>query len=74
MIWIKLVVLLLQVAQAITRYMRDKQLLEEGGRRVIAKQLAAVAKAAEIARDVQKDVGSKTDDEIDAALRGDFRP
>lgn len=73
MIWIKLVVLLLQVTQAITRYMSEKQLLAEGERRVIAKQLAAVAKAAKIARDVQDDVKHKTDDEIDAALRGDYR-
>lgn len=73
MIWIKLVVLLLQVTQSIIRYMSERQLLAEGERRVIAQELKAVAKAAKIAQDVRTDVGKKTDAEVDAALGPDYR-
>lgn len=73
MIWIKLVVLLLQVTQSIIRYMNERQLLAEGERRVIAQELKAVAKAAEIAQNVRTDVGKKTDAEVDAALGPDYR-
>lgn len=73
MTYLKLVVLLLQVTQSIIRMMTERRLIAEGERRVIAKQLAAVAAAAQIAKDTKADVANKTDDEIDAALRGDFR-
>ena len=74
MTYIKLVVFLLQITQSLIRWMDERKLISEGEQRVIAKQLAAVAKAAKIARQVQQDVQNKTDEEIDAALRGDFRP
>lgn len=74
MTYVKLIVLLLQVTQAIIRYVTDRQLIAEGERRVIAKQLAACAAAAKIAKDTHTDVGNKTDAEIDDALRGDYRP
>lgn len=74
MIYLKLVVLLLQIAQSLIRWMNEKQLISEGERRVIAKQLAATAAAAQLSKDVRADVANKTADEIDDALRGDFRP
>lgn len=74
MTWIKLTVLLLQVTQSIIRMMEQRRLIAEGERRVIAKQLAAIAAAAKIAQDVRTDIGNMTDDEVDAALRGDYRP
>lgn len=74
MIYLKLVVLLLQVTQSLIRWMNEKQLISEGERRVIAKQLAATAAAAQISKDVHTDVANKTEAEIDDALRGDFRP
>lgn len=73
MTYIKLVVLLLQITQSVIRMMEQRKMIAEGERRVIAKQLAAVAAAAKIAQDVRKDVGSKTDEQIDNALRDDFR-
>lgn len=72
--YIKLVVLLLQITQSIIRWMNDQKMISVGEQRVIAKQLEAVAKAAQIAKDVHADVANKTDAEIDDALRGDFRP
>lgn len=74
MIYLKLVVLFLQIAQSLIRWMNEKQLISEGERRVIAKQLAATAAAAQLSKDVRADVANKTADEIDDALRGDFRP
>lgn len=73
MTYIKLVVLLLQIVQAVIRYMDERKLIAEGERQVIAKQLKAVAKAAKIAQDVKTDVGHKTDAEVDAALEPDYR-
>ena len=73
MTYIKLVVLLLQIVQSIIKRMNDNKLIAEGEQRVIAQQLAAVANAAKISIEVRKDVGKKTDAEIDDALRGDYR-
>ena len=73
MTWLKLVVLLLQVTQSIVRMMEERRLIAEGEQRVIAKQLAAVAKAAKIAEKVRTDVANKTDAQVDDALAGDFR-
>lgn len=66
-------VLLLQVAQQIFKSLEQRRLIAEGERRQIIKQLEAIAVAAHIAQKVREDVGKKTDDEIDAALRGDYR-
>lgn len=74
MTYLKLVVLLLQVTQSILRWMDKQSMIAEGERRVIAKQLAALAATAKVVTDIRTDIGNKTDDEVDAALRGDYRP
>lgn len=73
MIYLKFVILLLQVTQAIIRYADEKRLIAEGERRIIADELARVAKAAKIAEGVRQDVGKKTDAQVDADLGRDFR-
>lgn len=73
MIYLKFVILLLQVTQAIIRYADERRLIAEGERRIIADELARVAKAAKIAEGVRQDVGKKTDAQVDADLGRDFR-
>jgi hypothetical protein len=70
---LKFAVLLLQVAQQIFKHLEQQRLIKEGERRQIAKELEAIAKSAKISQKVKEDVGKLNSDEIDAALRGDFR-
>lgn len=70
---LKFAVLLLQVAQQIFRYLDQQRLIKEGERRQIIKELDAIAKAAKVGQKVRDDVGKLNSDEINAALRGDFR-
>lgn len=73
MIYFKFAVLLLQITQSLIRWMEEKRMIEEGERRIIAEELAKVAKAAKISKQVRQDVEKKTDAEVDDGLRGDFR-
>ena len=66
-------VLLLQVVQQIFKTLEQRRLISEGERRQIVKELNAITLAAKIAKEVREDVAKKTDDEIDTALRGDYR-
>lgn len=66
-------ILLLQVANQVFSMLERQRLIAEGERRAVAKQLDAIAKTAKVAQQVRQHVESKTDAEIDAALRGDYR-
>lgn len=66
-------ILLLQVTRQIILYMEKSRLIKEGERRQIERELEAVAKAAAISKKINTNVGKMTDEEIDAALRGDYR-
>ena len=70
---IKLALVALQVAAAVFQYLERRRLISEGERRQINLQLEATARAAAISKQVRTNVGKLNDDEIDAALRGDFR-
>lgn len=69
----QLVLLLLQVTRAVLSYMERNRLIKEGERRQIARELERAAEAAALSKKIREDVGGRTDDEIDAALRGDYR-
>lgn len=73
MSWLKLAVLLLQVVRSIMDYLERQSAIKEGERRQIARELAAVAAAAQIRIEVSGKVKGMTDAQVDDALRGDFR-
>jgi len=66
-------ILLLQVAHQVFSMLEKQRLLAEGERRQIVRQWEALAKAVKLTSEVRKHVESKSDDEVDAALRGDYR-
>lgn len=70
---IKLVVLLLQIAKQVFTLVERRRLIAEGERQQIAKQLEAIATAAKMSQAIRAEIKAMTDDEIDAALRGDYR-
>ena len=72
--WVKLVVLLLQISRSIIGWLERQQAIQEGQRMVLAKELEALANAAKVSKDVKTSVDGMTDDQVDAALRGDYRP
>lgn len=70
---IQAVLLLLQVTRQILTYMQERRLIAEGERIQIQRELLRAAEAAKIALKVREQVGKLHDDEVDAALRGDYR-
>ena len=70
---IQLILLLLQVTRQLLTYMQERRLIAEGERRQIQKELLRTAEAAKIALKVREQVGKLHDEEVDDALRGDYR-
>lgn len=70
---IQLALLLLQVTRQLLTYMQERRLISEGQRRQIEVEMARAAQAAAIAIEIRTKVGKLSDDEVDAALRGDYR-
>lgn len=66
-------ILLLRVANQVFSMLERQRLIAEGERRQIAREMEATAKVAKVALQIRQHVESKNDDEIDAALRGDYR-
>lgn len=73
MIYAKVVLLGLQIITSVIRYLEGKKLMNEGARQQIAQELERAQKLVARAKKIQTKVGTMTDEEIDAALRGDFR-
>jgi hypothetical protein len=74
MIYFKFALLLLQIVKVFAdKFVRDEA-IKEGERRQFSRELAALARAAQVSKEVRDEVDRMTDDEIDDALRGDFRP
>ena len=70
----KAAVALLQIARQIISYLERQKAIDEGRRQIITQELGAVAAAAQITLETEASVKDMTDDEVDAALRGDYRP
>lgn len=73
MIYLKLVVLGLELVNQLLRYMQEKRLLDEGARQEIQRQLEQAAKIVARAKEIQNEVGKMTDAQVDAALERDYR-
>jgi hypothetical protein len=71
--YVKIVLLALQLVNWIIDQLERRKQLAEGERRQIAKALAQVTIAGKMAKEVDDEVKALSDDEVDAALRGDFR-
>lgn len=71
--WLKAALLLLQVVKTIMDYLERQAAINEGERREVAKQLAAVAAAAQIAKETQDEIAKLSPSQVDDALGSDFR-
>ena len=74
MTWIKAALLLMQIVKSILDYLQRNAAIKEGERREVAKQLAAIAASAQIAKETSEEIARMTDAQVDDALSGDFRP
>lgn len=70
---LQLVLLLLQVTRLVLSHMERTRLIKEGERQQIAREMARAVQAASLADQIRAEVDKLTDDEVDAALRGDYR-
>jgi hypothetical protein len=73
MTYVKLALLLVQLATAVIQYVQRRQLISEGERRQIAREMANAARLTGIAKEVREEIGKLTHAEVDDALRDDFR-
>ncbi len=69
--WLGLLKLGLQLVNAIAGIVREKQLMDAGEARGLAKSMAAAADRLGIGQALVSEIEAMTDDELDAALRGD---
>lgn len=69
--WLGLLKLGLQVINDIAGIVREKQLLDAGEARGVAKSLAQAADRLGIGKALVSEIEAMTDDELDSALRGD---
>lgn len=72
--YFKIALALLQITRSIISYLERQSAISEGQRMILAKELEATIAAAGVAKEVQTKVDGMTDEEVDAALRGDYRP
>lgn len=70
---LQLVLLLLQVTRLVLSHMERTRLIKEGERQQIAREMVRAAQVASLANEIRAEVDKLTDDEVDAALRGDYR-
>lgn len=73
MSYVKVVLLGIQIITSVIRYLESKRLMDEGARQQIAQELERAQKMVARAKKIQTKVGTMTDEEVNAALRGDFR-
>lgn len=73
MTYLKIVLLLLQLARSIMAWLEREKAIKEGERREVAKQLAAIAAAAQIKAETQQEISRLSDAQVDDSLSGDFR-
>ena len=75
MIWAKLALALIGLAQTLIRYAAEQKALDEGDRRAIARMTAAIEKDAGVAREIDTETASMTADQVlqDLEQRGELR-
>ena len=68
--WIKLAVLLLQLANKIVSWVHDQGLIDEGRKEAIAESALAIAGKVRSRDQILEKVNAMSDDTVDAGLRG----
>lgn len=71
--WFSVLKLVLQFASAVAKIVHDKQLMDAGGEREVAKMLKQVSTNAGIAREIEVEVAKLSPEEVNRQLEGDFR-
>jgi hypothetical protein len=71
--WLSILSGVLKLAKFIAGLMKDRQLLDAGEQKAIAKSLLAVADAVGVSKAVEDEIAAMTDEQVDAALEEDFR-
>lgn len=69
--WLGLLKVVGQIFLAISNIIREKQLMDAGEARGLAKSMAQAAKNLGIGNQIVAEIEAMTDDDLDAALRGD---
>jgi hypothetical protein len=69
--WLTILKVVGQVFLTISNIVREKQLLDAGEARGLAKSMAQAADRLGIGRALVDEIEAMTDDDLDAALRGD---
>lgn len=75
MSWFNILSSVLKIAGIILDYLRDRRLLDEAKKQILADQLLELTKKAEAAREVKERVDKLSDADVAKRLsdRGDFR-
>ena len=71
MTWLAVIKLLLSIANTIAKFIQEKQLLDAGESIAVAKSMAELSRRLDVVEQVRTEVEAMSDDELDAALRGD---
>jgi hypothetical protein len=71
MAWLGLFRLLLSAAYEVAKFVNSRQLMAAGEARATAKALVEIGQRLEIGDQLRAEVEAMSDDDIDAALRGD---
>lgn len=69
--WLALLKVVGQIFLTISNIIRERQLMDAGEARGLAKTLAKAANNLKIGNELALEIVAMTDDELDAALRGD---
>lgn len=73
MSWISLITALLRLAGQLASWAEQRRLMSEGERRAIARELAKVAEASNISREVEEEIASMAPKAVDAAMEEWYR-
>lgn len=71
MTWLAFFRVVISLANSVATIIREKQLMDAGGAKEIAKSLAALSERLGIAKQVAAEVAALSDADLDADLRGD---
>lgn len=69
--WLSLLRIVLSLASSLANIVRERQLMDAGEARNVAKQMTELSKRLDIGEEVMFHIEKMRDEEIDAALRGD---
>lgn len=71
MSWLEIIKILLSLANTIAKFIQEKQLLDAGEQIAVAKSMAELSRRLDVVEQVRTEIEAMSDDELDAALRGD---